>query len=96
MDADLSHDAKELPKFNELLNEHEFIIGSRYMKGGDCEMPILRLMLSIIGNKLIKFILNLECNEFTTAYRGFNLDKLKNFDLNTVNSKGYSFYGDNL
>ena len=48
MDADLSHDAKELPKFNELLNEHEFIIGSRYMKGGDCEMPILRLMLSII------------------------------------------------
>ena len=34
MDADLSHDAKELPKFNELLNEHEFIIGSRYMKGG--------------------------------------------------------------
>ncbi len=92
MDADLSHDPKELPKFNELLDEHEFIIGSRYMKGGDCEMPILRLILSIIGNKLIKFILNLECNEFTTAYRGFNLNKLKNFDLNTVNSKGYSFF----
>ena len=55
-------------------------------------MPILRLILSIIGNKLIKFILNLECNEFTTAYRGFNLDKLRNFDLNTVNSKGYSFF----
>ena len=92
MDADLSHDPKELAKFSELLDEHEFIIGSRYMKGGNCEMPIHRLILSIIGNKLIKFILNLKCNEFTTAYRGFNLNKLKNFDLNTVNSKGYSFF----
>ena len=92
MDADLSHDPKELAKFSELLDEHEFIIGSRYMKGGNCEMPIHRLILSIIGSKLIKFILNLKCNEFTTAYRGFNLNKLKNFDLNTVNSKGYSFF----
>ena len=92
MDADLSHDPKELSKFNQLLDEHEFVIGSRYMKGGDCEMPIHRLILSIIGNKLIKFILNLKCNEFTTSYRGFNLNKLKNFDLNTVNSKGYSFF----
>ncbi len=92
MDADLSHDPKELSKFNKLLDEHEFVIGSRYMKGGDCEMPIHRLILSIIGNKLIKFILNLKCNEFTTSYRGFNLNKLKNFDLNTVNSKGYSFF----
>ncbi len=92
MDADLSHDPKELSIFNKLLDEHEFIIGSRYMKGGNCEMPIHRLILSVIGNKLIKFILNLKCNEFTTAYRGFNLDKLKGFDLNNVDSKGYSFF----
>ena len=51
-----------------------------------------RLVLSIIGNKFIKKILGLNCNEFTTSYRGFNLSKLKDFDLNIVKSKGYSFF----
>ena len=31
-------------------------------------------------------------NEFTTSYRGFNLIKLKDFDLNIVKGKGYSFF----
>jgi len=92
MDADLSHDPKEIPKIIELLDDHEFVIGSRYMEGGNCEMKGLRLLLSIIGNKVIKFILQLRCNEFTTSYRGFNILKLDNFNLNLVNSKGYSFF----
>ena len=92
MDADLSHDPKEIPKIIELLDDHEFVIGSRYMEGGNCEMKGLRLLLSIIGNKVIKFILQLKCNEFTTSYRGFNILKLDNFNLNLVNSKGYSFF----
>ena len=92
MDADLSHDPKEIPTFINLLDKHEFVIGSRYAKGGKCEMPLLRLSLSIIGNKIIKFILKINCNEFTTSYRGFNLLKLNNFYLNKVKSKGYSFF----
>ena len=92
MDADLSHNPKEIPKFIKLLDKHEFVIGSRYSKGGNCEMPFLRLLLSIIGNYLIKFCMRLECNEFTTSYRGFNLKRLKNFHLNDVKSKGYSFF----
>ena len=55
MDADLSHNPKEISKFIKLLDKHEFVIGSRYSKGGNCEMPFLRLLLSIIGNYLIKF-----------------------------------------
>ena len=92
MDADLSHDPKEIPTFINLLDKHEFVIGSRYAEGGKCEMPLLRLFLSIIGNKIIKFILKINCNEFTTSYRGFNLLKLNNFYLNKVKSKGYSFF----
>ncbi len=92
MDADLSHDPNEIPKMIDILNKSSFVIGSRYAKGGKCEMSGYRLMLSIIGNKFIKKILKIKCNEFTTSYRGFNLLKLKNFDLNTVKSKGYSFF----
>ena len=92
MDADLSHEPKEIPKILEILNKESFVIGSRYIKGGSCEMSFLRTILSLVGNKIIKKFLNIKCNEFTTSYRGFNLLKLKEFDLNIVKSKGYSFF----
>ena len=92
MDADLSHDPNEIPKMIDILDKSSFVIGSRYIEGGKCEMSSHRLMLSIIGNRFIKKILRINCNEFTTSYRGFNLLKLKEFDLNIVKSKGYSFF----
>ena len=96
MDADLSHDPKEIPVLINLLDKHEFVIGSRYMDGGKCEMKGLRLLMSIIGNKVIRLILRLECTEFTSSYRGFNIRKLQNFNLNIVNSKGYSFFMESI
>ena len=55
-------------------------------------MSFPRLILSIFGNKFIKYFLKINCNEFTTSFRGFNIDMLSDFDLNEVNSKGYSFF----
>jgi len=55
-------------------------------------MKGFRLWLSIFGNKFIKFVFNIPCYEFTSSYRGFNLKKLGNFNLNNVSSKGYSFF----
>lgn len=92
MDADLSHDPNEIPKMIDILNRSSFVIGSRYIKGSKIEMSGHRLALSIIGNKFIKKVLKINCNEFTTSYRGFNLSKLKDFNLNMINSKGYSFF----
>jgi hypothetical protein len=51
-----------------------------------------RLFLSKYGNLIIKKILNINLSEFTTSYRGFNLDKLKGFSLKKVKTKGYSFF----
>ena len=92
MDADLSHDPKELRKFISLLDEFPFVIGSRYMPGGKNNMTFLRLFLSYFGNQLIKKMLRLPSTEFTTSYRGFNLEKLNKFDFNSISSKGYSFF----
>ena len=92
MDADLSHDPKELSKFILLLDNYSFVIGSRYMSGGRNKMTFFRLFLSYFGNQLIKRLLKLPNTEFTTAYRGFNIEKLGKFDLNVVVSKGYSFF----
>ena len=92
LDADLSHDPILIPEFIKHLETNSFVIGSRYMPGGRNEMSFLRYILSFFGNKLIKFVLKINLDEFTTSYRGFNLKKLSNFDINNVNSKGYSFF----
>jgi dolichol-phosphate mannosyltransferase len=92
MDADLSHDPKEIPRFVKYLDQYDFVIGSRYAPGGVCKMSFLRKTISVIGNKIIKFIIKNKLTEYTTSYRGFNLKKLKNFDLKLVQSKGYSFF----
>lgn len=92
MDADLSHDPNIVPNFIQELEDHPFVIGSRYIKGGRNETKLTRFLLSIIGNKIIKLVLNINCEEFTTSYRAFNLKKLKNFNINKVKSRGYSFF----
>ena len=92
MDADLSHDPKELKNFVKNLEQNPFVIGSRYIVGGKCEMKGTRLMMSKIGNLVIKFFSKINCNEFTTSYRGFNIKKLNNFHLNNVKEAGYSFF----
>ena len=92
MDADLSHDPKMIPQFLEALNDKPFIIGSRYMKGATNDMKFFRYTLSYVGNKVIKFVLNIDSDEFTSSFRGFALNKLKKFDINDVKTKGYSFF----
>lgn len=92
MDADLSHDPNEIENFIFYLNDNPFVIGSRYVKGGKCLMKGSRLLLSKYGNLLIKFLTRINCTEFTTSYRGFDLKKLSNFQLNQVKTKGYSFF----
>ena len=92
MDADLSHEPAAIPQFINELEKNIFVLGSRYIKGGKCNLKGPRLFLSYFGNKFIKFVFNIDSNEFTTSYRGFNLRKLGNFTLNDVSSKGYSFF----
>ena len=84
MDADLSHDPKEIKNFIYNLERFPFVIGSRYIDGGQCLMKGKRLIFSKYGNIIIKFLLNLNSHEYTTSYRGFNLKLLKGFNLNLV------------
>ena len=92
MDADLSHDPAELNNFIYNLENYPFVIGSRYVPGGKCLMKGRRLLISKYGNIFIKLILRIDCNEFTTSYRGFDVKKLGSFNLDIVKASGYSFF----
>ena len=92
LDADFSHDPNEITKIIDFLDKYDFVIGSRYIEGGKNVQPVFRYLISYLGNKLIKLVLKINLNEFTTSYRGFNLKKLNNFNLNQIKGKGYSFF----
>ena len=92
MDADLSHNPEEIYSFIKELKINSFVIGSRYVANGRNVMKFSRYLLSFLGNKLIKLVFNINCSEYTTSFRGFNFNLLKNFDINNVKSKGYSFF----
>ena len=76
MDADLSHEPKEIIKILDHLKNTPFVIGSRYILGGKNCMKGWRLFLSIWGNKVIKKILSINSTEYTGAFRGFDLKKI--------------------
>ena len=92
LDADFSHDPNEITKIIDFLDKYDFVIGSRYIEGGKNVQPFFRYLISYLGNKLIKLLLKINLNEFTTSYRGFNLKKLDNFNINQIKGKGYSFF----
>ena len=96
LDADLTHDPKKIPEFINELEKNPFVLGSRFTKGGSFDSKGWRRALSIFGNKFIKFILNINCSEFTSSFRAFNLKKLGSFHLKIVSSKGYSFFMESL
>ena len=56
MDADFSHHPKYLPKIVKNLEENDFVIGSRYIKGGGLGYGFLRRLLSVTANFLTRNI----------------------------------------
>ena len=90
LDADLSHNPKEIPLFIKNLRSYDFITGSRYIKGGGCDYDGYRDMVSRVANKLCRFFLNMPFNEFTTSFRIYNHKCLKVLKKASLRSDGYS------
>ena len=96
MDADFSHHPKYLPTMAKLLEENDFVIGSRYASGGRCDYGLLRIFVSRTANTLARFFLGIPTHEATTSYRGFPITLLKRMDLNSIRSNGYSFFMESI
>ena len=92
MDADLTHDPKKILEMLHELKTNPFVICSRYTKGGSTDITGFRLFISYFGTKFMKFIFNMNCDEFSCAYRGYSLNELGDFNLKDISSGGYSFF----
>ena len=92
MDADLSHNPKDLPMMVRNLKKNDLVIGSRYIKGiSVVNWPLRRLMLSYGANTYSRIITGMPIMDGTAGFKAWNSRVLSDIDLDSVRSQGYSF-----
>ncbi len=92
LDADLSHQPSDIPIIIQLLHNHEFVIGSRYVSGGSCDYGFLRQVLSRGANVLTRVLLGIKSKESTTSFRGFSRNLLTQLPLIPFKASDYGFF----
>ncbi len=92
MDADGSHDPVSVKDLLDALDEKDFSIGSRYVKGGKVSgWDKRRLALSYIGNLYSRFITGSPVKDGTAGFVAFKAKHLQDMDLDAISSAGYSY-----
>lgn len=92
MDADFSHNPKDIPAMREAAQAADLVIGSRYIGGiRVINWPLHRLILSRGAGIYVKLVTGLPLTDPTGGYKCFHREVLQTIDLDTVESNGYSF-----
>jgi dolichol-phosphate mannosyltransferase len=92
MDADYSHDPREIANFLNYIKDYDLVIGSRYVEGVNViNWPMRRLLLSYFANQYTKIITGLPLKDSTGGYKCFRREVLEAIDLEEIKSNGYSF-----
>ena len=75
MDADYSHNPKDIPQLLSTMNETDcgIAVGSRYIKGGRIQnWPFSRKIISRTANSIAKFSLGLKPRDCTSGFRCYS------------------------
>jgi len=92
MDADYSHDPKEIRNFLNAIKDHDLVLGSRYKTGVNViNWPMRRLMLSYFANSYTRFVTGLPVRDATGGFKCFRRKVLESIDLDSIKSNGYAF-----
>ncbi len=92
MDADFSHNPKDLVPMFEEAEKHDWVVGSRYVSGINVvNWPLRRLILSKGANVYTQIVTGLPIKDGTAGFKCWNRRVLEAVDLDAVKSRGYSF-----
>lgn len=92
MDADFSHNPKEIPVMQEAAKKAGLVIGSRYIDGVRViNWPLHRLFLSRGAGLYVKLVTGLPLTDPTGGYKCFHRCVLESINLDEIISNGYSF-----
>ena len=94
MDADFSHDPKDLPRlYSACADEgYDLAIGSRYVSGVNVvNWPIGRVLMSYFASKYVKFITGFNIHDTTAGFKCYKRRVLQTIELDKIRFKGYAF-----
>lgn len=92
MDADGSHRAVDLQRLITVSESADLVIGSRWVSGGSVvNWPMLRKLISKLGNLYTRLLLRSYVRDMTAGFRIYRSEFLQKLDLTNVASHGYSF-----
>ena len=92
MDADMSHDPKDVPLLIEAIENADLVIGSRYISGINVvNWPLQRLIISYGANIYTRLVTRLPVRDATGGFKCWRRKALETINLDDVRSQGYSF-----
>jgi dolichol-phosphate mannosyltransferase len=92
MDADGSHQVKDLKKMMEWIGSADLLIGSRWVSDGSIEnWSKFREYLSKSANRYANLLLSLGVKDTTSGFRIYTSALLKKMEIATIRSEGYCF-----
>lgn len=92
MDADGSHQIKDLEKMLEWIGTADLLIGSRWVADGAiANWSKFREYLSKSANAYANLLLSLGIKDTTSGFRIYSLQLLESMEISTIRSEGYCF-----
>ena len=92
MDADFSHDPKDINTLLEAAETYDVVIGSRYIQGVNVvNWPLSRLLLSMGASLYTRLITGLPVRDCTSGFKCYRRKVLESIKLDRIESDGYSF-----
>ena len=92
MDADFSHDPREIPNMLKAIQQSDLVLGSRYINGVRVvNWPLSRLVLSKAASYYVRIITGLPVHDPTGGYKCFRRRVLETIELDQLQSNGYAF-----
>ena len=94
MDADFSHDPKDLPRLLEACKKDGvgMSVGSRYCKGGHVkDWPLGRYLMSYLASFYVRLVLWIKIKDTTAGFKCYKKEVLQKLDLENVWFIGYAF-----
>lgn len=90
MDADFSHDPRDLPSLLAKAPDADVVIGSRYVRGSKVSgWNLRRTVLSKLANVYAKLLLRIPIKDYTTGYRCYRASELAKLPFDRFKSSGY-------
>jgi len=91
MDADYSHNPRDIPRLVEAAEDADIVIGSRYVRGGSTTgWPFRRRLISRAASFVVRVLLGLRIRDCTGGFKCFRRSTLESLDFARIRSKGFA------